>query len=278
MSAVAPVPPREWTVPPSDVLLADGSIAVIRTVAARGPRAAARPARRRLRGHPAAALLHRQPRRRAGATSSTSSTRPTPTRPRWSPCVRGRVAGLATAEVMDRERAEVAFLVSDEDHGRGLGILLLEHLAALGRAHGLTRFEAEVLGRQLRHAPRVPRGRVRGLATDRGRRGVRRAAHRRVGRGARRRRPARVALGGPFAAAPAGARERRRGRRTPPRRRAGPGRPRRDPVGRVRRPAQRRAPARPTRWTACRRTPRSPRCRAPSTSWSWSCRPTRCRT
>ena len=47
---------------------------------------------------------------------------------------------------MDRERAEVAFLVSDEDHGRGLGILLLEHLAALGRAHGLTRFEAEVLG------------------------------------------------------------------------------------------------------------------------------------
>jgi acyl-CoA synthetase (NDP forming)/GNAT superfamily N-acetyltransferase len=60
--------------------------------------------------------------------------------------VRGRVAGLATAEVVDRERAEVAFLVSDEDHGRGLGILLLEHLAALGRAHGLTRFEAEVLG------------------------------------------------------------------------------------------------------------------------------------
>jgi acyl-CoA synthetase (NDP forming)/GNAT superfamily N-acetyltransferase len=60
--------------------------------------------------------------------------------------VRGRVAGLATAEVTDRERAEVAFLVSDEDHGRGLGILLLEHLAALGRAHGLTRFEAEVLG------------------------------------------------------------------------------------------------------------------------------------
>ena len=60
--------------------------------------------------------------------------------------VRGRVAGLATAEVADRERAEVAFLVSDEDHGRGLGILLLEHLAALGRAHGLTRFEAEVLG------------------------------------------------------------------------------------------------------------------------------------
>ena len=59
--------------------------------------------------------------------------------------IRGRVAGLATAEVFDGERAEVAFLVSDEDRGRGLGILLLEHLAALGRAHGLVRFEAEVL-------------------------------------------------------------------------------------------------------------------------------------
>ena len=32
--------------------------------------------------------------------------------------VRGRVAGLATAEVFDDgERAEVAFLVSDEDRG-----------------------------------------------------------------------------------------------------------------------------------------------------------------
>ena len=34
---------------------------------------------------------------------------------------------------------------SDEDRGRGLGSLLLEHLAALCREHGVTRFEAEVL-------------------------------------------------------------------------------------------------------------------------------------
>ena len=39
----------------------------------------------------------------------------------------------------------MAFLVSDQDRGRGLGSLLLEHLAALGREHGLTRFDADVL-------------------------------------------------------------------------------------------------------------------------------------
>ncbi len=59
--------------------------------------------------------------------------------------VRGRVAGLATAELLADDRAEVAFLVSDDDRGRGLGSLLLEHLAALCREHGVTRFEAEVL-------------------------------------------------------------------------------------------------------------------------------------
>lgn len=60
--------------------------------------------------------------------------------------VRGRVAGLATAEVLSRDSAEVAFLVADQDRGRGLGSLLLEHLAALGRQHGVSRFAAEVLG------------------------------------------------------------------------------------------------------------------------------------
>ena len=60
--------------------------------------------------------------------------------------VRGRVAGLATAELLSPGTAEVAFLVADEDRGRGLGSLLLEHLAALGRRHGVRRFEAEVLG------------------------------------------------------------------------------------------------------------------------------------
>ena len=41
--------------------------------------------------------------------------------------------------------AEVAFVVDDDQHGRGLGSILLEHLAAAARERGLRRFEAEVL-------------------------------------------------------------------------------------------------------------------------------------
>ena len=41
------------------------------------------------------------------------------------------------------ESAEVAFVVEDGHQGRGLGSILLEHLAAAAREVGLTRFEAE---------------------------------------------------------------------------------------------------------------------------------------
>ncbi|MFC4950614.1 GNAT family N-acetyltransferase [Pseudonocardia sp. GCM10023141] len=41
--------------------------------------------------------------------------------------------------------AEVAFVARDEHQGRGLGSILLEHLAAAARENGLGRFEAEVL-------------------------------------------------------------------------------------------------------------------------------------
>jgi acyl-CoA synthetase (NDP forming)/RimJ/RimL family protein N-acetyltransferase len=44
-----------------------------------------------------------------------------------------------------RDEAEVAFTVDDAHHGRGLATLLLEHLAAVARHHGLVRFTAEVL-------------------------------------------------------------------------------------------------------------------------------------
>lgn len=45
----------------------------------------------------------------------------------------------------DPELAEVAFLVRDDHQGRGLGSILLEHLAAAGRECELRRFTAEVL-------------------------------------------------------------------------------------------------------------------------------------
>lgn len=57
----------------------------------------------------------------------------------------GRVEGLATAEPIRPGVYEVAFLVADEHRGRGLGTLLLEHLAAEARDRGIRHFEARVL-------------------------------------------------------------------------------------------------------------------------------------
>jgi acyl-CoA synthetase (NDP forming)/GNAT superfamily N-acetyltransferase len=59
--------------------------------------------------------------------------------------VHDRIVALATAERADSDSAEVAFLVSDDEHGHGLGSLLLEHLAAACRDNGVRRFVAEVL-------------------------------------------------------------------------------------------------------------------------------------
>ena len=59
--------------------------------------------------------------------------------------VDGSVVALATADPVDTTTEEVAFLVDDALAGRGLGSLLLEHLAAAGHHLGITRFRAEVL-------------------------------------------------------------------------------------------------------------------------------------
>ncbi|HLK13108.1 MAG TPA: GNAT family N-acetyltransferase [Candidatus Binatia bacterium] len=57
-----------------------------------------------------------------------------------------RIIGVGRWMVSAPGRAEVAFAVLDEHQGRGIGTLLLEHLAALARERGITEFEAEVLG------------------------------------------------------------------------------------------------------------------------------------
>src|SRR4029077_104948 len=44
------------------------------------------------------------------------------------------------------DEAEVAFVVEDAQQRRGVATLLLEHLAALARSNGITRFTAETLG------------------------------------------------------------------------------------------------------------------------------------
>jgi acyl-CoA synthetase (NDP forming)/GNAT superfamily N-acetyltransferase len=137
--------PRDWSAEPADVLLADGTIAVIRSVTTSDRDAV-------LGLHESVSvdtlrLRFFSPSREAGrryvdhlfAPDNTGSAA-------LVALVRGRVAGLATAELLSPDSAEVAFLVADEDRGRGLGSLLLEHLAAYGRRHGVRRFEAEVLG------------------------------------------------------------------------------------------------------------------------------------
>ncbi len=57
-----------------------------------------------------------------------------------------RLVGVARYDrtASDHE-AEVAFVVADEHQGRGIGTVLLEHLAAAARERGITRFVAQTL-------------------------------------------------------------------------------------------------------------------------------------
>jgi acyl-CoA synthetase (NDP forming)/GNAT superfamily N-acetyltransferase len=131
--------------PTADVLLADGTVGVIRAV-----RAGDRPgledlheqasdtslrmrffATSRRAGHDYVAHLFE-----GGGAETVASLVAT---------VHDRVVALATAERVGADVAEVAFLVADALRGRGLGSLLLEHLAAAARDQGVRRFVAEVL-------------------------------------------------------------------------------------------------------------------------------------
>lgn len=61
-------------------------------------------------------------------------------------CLAGqRALGVGSYTVIDEEVAEVAFLVDDRLHGKGLATLLLEQLAEAAWKQGLKRFEAYVL-------------------------------------------------------------------------------------------------------------------------------------
>ncbi|GAC1385362.1 MAG: bifunctional GNAT family N-acetyltransferase/acetate--CoA ligase family protein [Marmoricola sp.] len=55
------------------------------------------------------------------------------------------IIAVAGYDVTSPKVAEVAFLVQDRHQGRGIGQLLLEHLAQAAREHGVERFEAQVL-------------------------------------------------------------------------------------------------------------------------------------
>ncbi len=55
------------------------------------------------------------------------------------------IIGVGRYDAVSDDDAEVAFLVEDAHQGRGVGQLLLEHLAQAGRERGIRRFVAEVL-------------------------------------------------------------------------------------------------------------------------------------
>jgi acetyl coenzyme A synthetase (ADP forming)-like protein len=58
----------------------------------------------------------------------------------------GRLVGIAQYDrTVGADEAEVAFVVDDAFQGRGVGTLLLEHLAAAGRRHGIRRFVADTM-------------------------------------------------------------------------------------------------------------------------------------
>ncbi|GEC98462.1 GNAT family N-acetyltransferase [Kocuria varians] len=57
----------------------------------------------------------------------------------------GRMIGVGRYDRVTPRVAEVAFMISDHHQGRGIGSILLEHLAAAARENGIDRFTAEVL-------------------------------------------------------------------------------------------------------------------------------------
>lgn len=58
----------------------------------------------------------------------------------------GEIVSIGRYEQLEEKNsAEVAFVVADAHQGRGLGSILLEHLAAAARENGVRRFVAEVL-------------------------------------------------------------------------------------------------------------------------------------
>ena len=50
--------------------------------------------------------------------------------------VRGEIIGVARYDRLDETTAEVAFHISDAHQGKGVGSVLLEHLAAIGQERG----------------------------------------------------------------------------------------------------------------------------------------------
>lgn len=127
---------------PADVLLADGTVAVIRPLRS-GDANAVHELHDRV-GDEAIRLRFFAPSRYA-AHNYVDRLMTSDETLALVAQVQGELVGLATGEPIDKTTCEVAFLVGDDTVGQGVGTLLLEHLAALARNRGYTHLEADVL-------------------------------------------------------------------------------------------------------------------------------------
>src|SRR4029079_11894629 len=59
--------------------------------------------------------------------------------------IEDQIIGVVRYERTGQDEAEVAFVIEDPYQGRGLGTILLEHIAQAARERGVLRFVAEVL-------------------------------------------------------------------------------------------------------------------------------------
>ncbi len=129
---------------PVDVLLSDGSTARVRR-AARGDRTAIAAFHRDLAAKASALGSHGLP-LGTGGGDLDRLTAGDPSHPALVAERDGRVVALAEYHrALGADDAEVAFVVDEAFRRRGLGTLLLEHLASLGRHHGVRRFVADTL-------------------------------------------------------------------------------------------------------------------------------------
>ena len=123
---------------------------------------------------PATCATSRRTRGSRSATCSGSSTSTTATGRRswcWSATGSSRSAATSGSGPAAPE-AEVAFVVEDAHQGRGIGSVLLEHLADAARRTGISRFVAEVLPANGGDAAGLRRLRLPGPAPVRRRRGA----------------------------------------------------------------------------------------------------------
>lgn len=128
-----------------DVLLRDGLVAQVRPVTAADEKA--------LRALNARVSLRTRVRRffnsgdAAGDWYVDKVMATVPDRCALVAVVDGQVVALASFARLERDPhvGDLGMLVDDEHQGAGVGALLLEHLAHLARAQGITRFSADVL-------------------------------------------------------------------------------------------------------------------------------------